>query len=121
MKQGEGNSAKHMKTIETIETMKVDGKTVERIDGESRNLMEESVMNQPSGKWRRISAWIMLVLFVLLIFNILFFHILPGESAVMYVGLIVVFFLGNGMRGGVQPYGQQEQQEQQDGTGEDNQ
>lgn len=75
--------------------------------------MEENSMPQPVGKWRRISAWIMLALFVLLIFNILFFHILPGESAVMYVGLIVVFFLGNGMRGGVQPYGQQGQQEQQ--------
>ena len=116
--------------METNETTKMDGITVRDMKDDGRNPMEESVMNQTSGKWRRISAWIMLVLFVLLIFNILFFHILPGESAVMYVGLMVVFFLGNGMRGGVQPYGQQgqqeqheqhEQQEQQDGTGEDNQ
>ena len=109
MKQGEGSSLKHM---ETNETTKMDGITVRDMKDDGRNPMEESVMNQSSGKWRRISAWIMLVLFVLLIFNILFFHILPGESAVMYVGLMVVFFLGNGMRGGVQPYGQQGQQGQ---------
>lgn len=71
---------------------------------------------------RRISAWAMLALFVLLVLNLLIFHVMTALSAIVYLSLVAVFFLGNGLRGGSQAYGQLEQDEagEEFGTGEDN-
>ena len=70
-------------------------------------------------KFRRIGAWIMIVLFVALIANLLFFHVMMGESLMLYIGLIVVFFLGNGLRGRAQQHERQEQQESGEAFGKD--
>lgn len=75
-------------------------------------------MNQKqlSGRMRRVAAWVMLVLFVLLLLNLMIFHVLVVESAMLYIGLIVVFFFGNALRGGAQPYGKLGRGVQEDGT-----
>ncbi len=50
-----------------------------------------------NSKIRRIMAWCVLGLFSLLILNLLFFHWLLGETTIVYIGLMVAFFLGNGV------------------------
>jgi hypothetical protein len=60
------------------------------------------------GRMRRIMALVMLVLFAGLVINIMFFHVMMGETAILYIALVAVFFLGNGMRGGARHYDGQE-------------
>lgn len=65
--------------------------------------MEQQNAANTGDKWnlRRISAIVMLLAFLFLLFNMFFIRILMVESILLYMALIVAFLFGGGMRGGM--------------------
>ncbi len=66
------------------------------------DLLEEDIRANAgvfrSDRVRRGAAWIMLVLFLVLVINLMFFRVLLVESVMLYIGMVVVFFFGRGMQ-----------------------